>query len=347
MQQGLLNSHFKVQKRKSEDPNSELKKNSLNINGVKPDNKVLIPQSGVKGNRMKRAARGDDDSFEIPEVSQNRKRVKLESKPKKKETNNSNVEMNESTEKPKKVEKVEKDENIANLKKPKISSKEEIEKPKSKTKAKTEKPKKTISKTSKASNSTVDSSQSPAGNSELSSRTKSILDKILKKPSDNINNNLSNINPATKQEYNYLNFKEAFQTPEKFESRLNARFSIDEVKKPYNNEDSQNQTEMKEPVLSSKTLKILNELKTERKNRFNRESTKERVRSESSFSIKFKYEDLLKEERELILPPHYKALLNSFTYLDHTLNFFKLGSKKQKIPTFEEVKKSIESIYKR
>ena len=81
-------------------------------------------------------------------------------------------------------------------------------------------------------------------------------------------------------------------------------------------------------------------------NKFKREETKERNRSESSFSLKFKYEELIKDERELLLPPSYKQLLLSFNELDQTLNFFKMSSKTTKIPIFEDIKSSIENTFK-
>lgn len=110
-----------------------------------------------------------------------------------------------------------------------------------------------------------------------------------------------------------------------------------------------NNTEFKAPYISDKTLSIINKLKAEnRQNKFNRlvDSSKERNKSDSSFSLKFKYEDLIKEERELILPPSYKHLFNSYTYLDQTLNFFKISNKSIRIPRLEDLKSSIENTYK-
>jgi hypothetical protein len=110
-------------------------------------------------------------------------------------------------------------------------------------------------------------------------------------------------------------------------------------------------TKPDELKLSLRTLEEINKIKSERQerqNKFDREvqAKSERTRSESSFSLKFKYEELIKEERELVLPPHYKALYNSFTELDHTLNFLKLSTRKQRIPVFEDLKQAIETTYK-
>jgi len=109
--------------------------------------------------------------------------------------------------------------------------------------------------------------------------------------------------------------------------------------------------DFKIPTLSSETLKVINELKQskkeQRENNFKRTQSKllERDRSQSSFSLKFKYEELVKEERELLLPPSYKKLLLSFEKLDSTLNFFKM-SKSMKISSFSEIKSSIENTHK-
>ncbi len=101
-----------------------------------------------------------------------------------------------------------------------------------------------------------------------------------------------------------------------------------------------------ETKISQKTLDIMKKLKNDqndRMNRFLRDTERDSVRNESSFSLKFKYEDLLKEHRELIIPPHYKLLLNMQNYLDHTINAFKLKSKK---PLLDELKKAMFINYK-
>lgn len=96
--------------------------------------------------------------------------------------------------------------------------------------------------------------------------------------------------------------------------------------------------------LTGKTLDTLNRLKNERKNKFDRLPVKEKIRSESIFSLKFRYEELIQEQRQLPLPPSYKNLINLFADLDTTLNFFKI---KRKIPKFDEILKSIEMTKKR
>jgi len=108
-----------------------------------------------------------------------------------------------------------------------------------------------------------------------------------------------------------------------------------------------NKSRYKEPELSEKTLKMITELREGRQNNFKKPDIKpkERDRSASSFSLKFKYEELVKEERELILPTSYKKLLVKFAQLDQTLNFFKI-SKSIKVPSFPEIKRSIETTYK-
>ena len=78
------------------------------------------------------------------------------------------------------------------------------------------------------------------------------------------------------------------------------------------------------PKLSATSLAIIESLKQKRKNRFERENSerKELSRSESSFSLRFKYEELI--TGELPLPPKYKQLLNSFISLEQMINLNKI-----------------------
>jgi hypothetical protein len=54
-----------------------------------------------------------------------------------------------------------------------------------------------------------------------------------------------------------------------------------------------------------------------------------------------KHEGLLAPERELVMPIHYKKLLDIMKYLDNSLNFLK-SCRKQISCTFDELKRSIE-----
>lgn len=96
--------------------------------------------------------------------------------------------------------------------------------------------------------------------------------------------------------------------------------------------------------ISQRTLDVINKLKIERQNRFNRENSVSTVKSvESSFSLRFKYEDLIKEQRELPLPLKYKALLNIFIELDNIIDATK--TLKNIIPTFKYLVSTIEITY--
>ena len=104
------------------------------------------------------------------------------------------------------------------------------------------------------------------------------------------------------------------------------------------------------PSLSQKTLNVINQLKENRKNRFQRSTTTQQPhyeQSNSSFSLRFKYEDLLKEQRELPLPLKYKKLFNSFIDLENTINFNKTQQCSAFQLSFTNIAKSIESANQR
>jgi hypothetical protein len=163
---------------------------------------------------------------------------------------------------------------------------------------------------------------------QMSTKTKSMIEKI-------INKNRVDINNKKFEEVNYLNINNYLQS--------------NEIPKVITKNVQKAEPEQKVTgpvVLSDKTREIMNNLKKdreERKNRFMRDF-QEKIRSGSSFSMKFKYEDLTKDVRQLILPPHYKSLLNMQSYLDNTLNSLKL--RKDKVSFLEEIRKSIEVNYK-
>ncbi len=169
------------------------------------------------------------------------------------------------------------------------------------------------------------------------------------------NNNNNNRNKEAWKELNFNKLNHNFSFENENSSIKNTNNNVEknlhlssEVKSGMNKSSS----EFKIPVLSVETKKILNEIlqnkdKEERENNFNRTQNKlvERDRSQSSFSLKFKYEELVKQERELLLPPSFKKLYLSFEKLDSTLNFFKM-SKSIKIPFFTEIQSSIENTHK-
>lgn len=52
-------------------------------------------------------------------------------------------------------------------------------------------------------------------------------------------------------------------------------------------------------------------------------------------SLKYKYEDLLQEQRQLPLPMSYKHMLNLFMQLDVSINFLKF---RRQAPRFDNLK---------
>lgn len=372
----------------SNEKGGDLLTSEKNMNRLSEDPMKLVIQSSGKPYRAKRVPRDSEPSFEEPEVKG--KRVQLEKKKGKLDKishegnkindilqslkknsngkNNSNKKQKDeevisSCEKIKDI--VHGSNNLATKEKKKSPIKEEdvimsdvnfkeyqglIAKDKS--------------SESKSTANTLTNSPKPM---DLSNKTKNIIQSILKKKTE--------IESGKKitDSFNYLNYSSAIlKTPVKSPNtslsqnlfglssnnnnmnsyqKINNNFSINNSSikdaSPLNITTNSKPAELK---LSQKTLDVINQIKSERKNRFERDSLNlksgERVRSESSFSLKFKYEDLIKEERELILPPHYKKLLQSFTELDLTLNFYKLSSRRNHVPIFEEIQQSIESSYK-
>lgn len=171
---------------------------------------------------------------------------------------------------------------------------------------------------------------------DLSSKTKNIIYDILQKKK-------KKEKPLPK----------LMQTKILFGQDNSVRFSVDNSLEDISNKKrtskaSNNTITNKEkpPELSSKAKEIIEKLKEERKNRFLREKEKDKnrqlTRSESSFSLRFKYEELIQKRRELPLPPKYKSLFNSFVALDQVINLNKIKAYQQ-ITTIDFLKQSIES----
>lgn len=96
------------------------------------------------------------------------------------------------------------------------------------------------------------------------------------------------------------------------------------------------------PKLSQTSLAIIESLRQKRKNRFERESSESQdlSRSESSFSLRFKYEELV--SGDLPLPPKYKVIYNSFCSLDQMINLNKIKAIQNR-NSLEHLIKEIES----
>ena len=156
----------------------------------------------------------------------------------------------------------------------------------------------------------------------LSSKTKNLINNVLQKKIAPIKkNNESNLMLA---------------------NNLECDLSVGNSFEIYNKKDE-------EPKLSDKTLNIIEKLKQKRKNRFEREennSHKFSCSENSHSTLKFKYEELVKENRELPLPISYKKLFNSFNSLETCINFNKLKSSSV-LNTFSNIKTNIESTSKK
>ena len=163
---------------------------------------------------------------------------------------------------------------------------------------------------------------------ELSSKTKNIIEEIMNKKVNQIKKNNSNlINDKLSQNDNEEKLS--------FSSRLSVS---------NNKEFFTKKNEM--PKLSDNAKKIIEKLKEERKNRFLRNNNNESKHfkpSDNSLScLRLKYEELIKDNRELPLPLSYKSLYNSFISLENMINLNKLKSKFNS-NSFDYFRNSIES----
>ena len=171
---------------------------------------------------------------------------------------------------------------------------------------------------------------------ELSEATKNIINSIHnKKKEEKLNKICNKENDSTlmktTEEQNYKNKKNYFI--QKNANQINTQFNIQKSIEP--------------PKLSAKTLEIMQKLKEERKNRFDRpDNDYKKFRSDSSFSdIKYKYEELLSKPRELRLPIKYKNIYQSFLSLEQTICLNKIREKNQ-LNTFDNIRNSVENVTK-
>ena len=171
---------------------------------------------------------------------------------------------------------------------------------------------------------------------ELSEETKNIMNLIYnKKRKEKLNkiNNKENdyslmIMP---NEQNSKNKKNFFKT--KNINQLDSQSTVSKIVEP--------------PKLSAKTLEIMQKLKEERKNRFDRpDNNYNKFRNNTSLSdIKYKYEELLTKPRELRLPIKYKNLFQTFLSLEQTICLNKIREKNQ-LNTFDNIRASVENVTK-
>ena len=163
---------------------------------------------------------------------------------------------------------------------------------------------------------------------ELSSKTKNIIQEIINKKINHnkINNsNLINDKLITNDNNEKLSFSN--------------RLSVSNNKEIFTKKNEM-------PTLSDNAKKIIEKLKEERKNRFLRNNNNESKHfkpSDNSLScLRLKYEELIKDNRELPLPLSYKSLYNSFISLENMINLNKLKSKYNS-NSFDYFRNSIES----
>ena len=163
---------------------------------------------------------------------------------------------------------------------------------------------------------------------ELSSKTKNIIQEIINKKINHnkINNsNLINDKLITNDNNEKLSFSN--------------RLSVSNNKEIFTKKNEM-------PTLSDNAKKIIEKLKEERKNRFLRNNNNESKHfkpSDNSLScLRLKYEELIKDNRELPLPISYKSLYNSFISLENMINLNKLKSKYNS-NSFDYFRNSIES----
>ena len=171
---------------------------------------------------------------------------------------------------------------------------------------------------------------------ELSEETKNIMNSILnKKREERLSKKSNKENDSTfmksSEESNVFNKKNYFKA------------------KNINQTDTQSlmPKKLEPPKLSAKTLEIMQKLKEERKNRFDRpENNYNKFRNNTSLSdIKYKYEELINKPRELRLPVKYKNLYQTFLSLEQTICLNKIREKNQ-LNTFDNIRNSVENVTK-
>ena len=191
---------------------------------------------------------------------------------------------------------------------------------------------------------------------ELSTKTRNIIAQIMNKKT---NITLKRKDVQSKLQINNDMLIYSGNHTLKNNEQNNTRFSVNNNNKQIltgNNNNIVNNNDkcslQTPPKLSEKALSIINHLKQTRQNRLNLHNSNNNVHPvqslpslstpSSSFSLRFKYEELLNRPRSLPLPPKYKLLFNSFITLDQTINLNKLKVISQ-TNTFSSLQSSIES----
>lgn len=97
------------------------------------------------------------------------------------------------------------------------------------------------------------------------------------------------------------------------------------------------------PIYSEETQNIVNQIKNNEQVQSKYEGKSLEQLDKERISMRLKHEDLIKVKRELVLPAHYKALVELQGYLDNSLDFLKRC--RGQGGNFNEIKKSIETTH--
>lgn len=97
------------------------------------------------------------------------------------------------------------------------------------------------------------------------------------------------------------------------------------------------------PALSASTLDIINRLKSEMPSNSLLKQALAKPIIKSEHKMRFKHSELLSVRRELVMPAHYKSLLELQNLLDVSLNF--MTKCRSQGGLFAEIKRSIEQTH--
>lgn len=188
---------------------------------------------------------------------------------------------------------------------------------------------------------------------------KTIIGYIDEKTQRNLGENKESDYKITKKRVSFL---EAID-PMRNQQNLRVNILKERISKgKFKEETSENNEEMgkkltentkEEPQKNKKTAVISNEnkeivqailnKKKEKKEEQKQQNSSKITEILSKPSLKSKYEEIIKENHEFLLPTYYKTLLNLFIAIDEALDFFKMRSHPQ---FFEEIQENLKLIGK-
>ena len=118
------------------------------------------------------------------------------------------------------------------------------------------------------------------------------------------------------------------------------------AKKTTENTLEETQKNKKTAVISNENKEIVQAIlnkKKEKKEEQKQQNSSKITEILSKPSLKSKYEEIIQENHEFLLPTYYKTLLNLFIAIDEALDFFKMRSHPQ---FFEEIQENLKLIGK-